>query len=73
MAGWTFFPHGGLISAFQKLNFLAHALQDLANTPANSVSLIQKGMEEIRTSVIQHQTVLDLLTAKDRGVCKKKK
>lgn len=70
MVGWAFFPYGGVISAFQTISFSAHAMQDMANTTADAISLLQKGMEKIRTSVVQHQMVLELLTVKDGGICR---
>uniref|UniRef100_A0AAR2IYE3 Uncharacterized protein n=1 Tax=Pygocentrus nattereri TaxID=42514 RepID=A0AAR2IYE3_PYGNA len=68
--GWSVFLGGGTTAALNKINGLAWQILVLANETEKALTLVNTEMAAIRHAVLQNRMALDLLLAKEGGVCK---
>uniref|UniRef100_A0AAY5EDJ1 Uncharacterized protein n=1 Tax=Electrophorus electricus TaxID=8005 RepID=A0AAY5EDJ1_ELEEL len=69
-AGGSLFLGGGTTAALNKINGLAWRVLNLANRSENAMALLNDKVNKIRTAVMQNRLALDLLLAKEGGICK---
>uniref|UniRef100_A0AAY5ER42 Uncharacterized protein n=1 Tax=Electrophorus electricus TaxID=8005 RepID=A0AAY5ER42_ELEEL len=69
-AGGSLFLGGGTTAALNKINGLAWQVLNLANRSENAMALLNDKVNKIRTAVMQNRLALDLLLAKEGGICK---
>uniref|UniRef100_A0A3B4BK52 Uncharacterized protein n=1 Tax=Pygocentrus nattereri TaxID=42514 RepID=A0A3B4BK52_PYGNA len=67
---WSVFLGGGTAAALNKINGLAWQILVLANETEKALTLVNTEMAAIRQDVLQNRMALDLLLAKEGGVCK---
>ncbi|KAM3602295.1 uncharacterized protein V6R79_001523 [Siganus canaliculatus] len=68
--GWSIFLGGGTAATLNKINGLAWSVLSLANQTEKALTLMNNEMFAIRTAVIQHRLVLDIILAEKGGICK---
>ncbi|KAL6463092.1 hypothetical protein MHYP_G00274830 [Metynnis hypsauchen] len=68
--GWSLFLGGGTTAALNKINGLAWQLLVLANDTEEALSLLNTELSAVRQAVLQNRMALDLILAKEGGVCK---
>lgn len=60
---------GGVSASLMKINYLAWALQNVANDTAVSVALVGHDLKLMRTELMSHRLALDILLAEKGGLC----
>ena len=71
---WTRFfgalvPSYGVMAALDQIRDLSHAVEDLANTTANGMSMLSQEMTAVRMMTLQNRAALDYLLASQGGTC----